>query len=124
MTLTHRLKRRLGHDTTIKLDETFEVYKYEIYHTNGETSTVRGNSHRIKEGFLDVYDYPTVGLVDIYCPPVVSPSFSCTDWDCVGHYGNIQDWDRTHVADDEWTVNYDKADGTYEVSRRPYRLEK
>lgn len=109
MTLTHRLLRRLGRDTTVELEHCEAVYEYIVTHLNGETSVQRGNEDRRDGAFLLIKDVPDVRFIRL-SGGTLSPPFSYNSWDTVRRLEGIQEYEKEKVGEDVWTATFDKAD--------------
>lgn len=57
MSLYHRLRRRLGYDTTTTVEETRPTKRYTVIHLNDEASTVEAHGYKTKGAFATFYVY-------------------------------------------------------------------
>jgi hypothetical protein len=111
MTLTHRLLRRLGRDTTKEVEFEHPVYRYEIEHLNGVYTEDYAHEHVHDEGFLLLKDVPGVTWTGDSMIGL-TPPFSYHSWDTVDTYEGIQEHSREQVGEMTWTCVVDKADGS------------
>lgn len=105
MTLTARLKRRFGYDTTITKTAEYARYKYTVTHLNGETTTQVANGREWKESSLrllepdnDTWAAATTQMRDLACKPGFTGS---RGFDIVRELEGVQEVEKEQVG---WTV--------------------
>jgi hypothetical protein len=107
MTLTHRIMRRLGYDTTAVETHTMPIYEYRIIHTNGEVSEVIGHGYNTDGAFARFYEYK-----DVYVSELMGYSVYPTDQEILRVLDSIKEIKRERVGDTLFKATIDLADGS------------
>lgn len=106
MSIYHRIKRRLGCDTTETVRHTNPVYEYRIHHTNGDTSEVIGHGYNIDGAFARFYKYTDAFLWHLH-----SYGVGASGQIEIRVLGSIKEIKQEKVGETVFEVVVDKADG-------------
>lgn len=114
MTLTARIKRWMGYDTTIKKTTEYPRYKYKITHLNGEVTEDIAYEHLWNKGSVrlispdnNTWSLATVKYRDIACKPGLG---STTGFDTVRELEGVQEIEREKIGTTVFNFTIDWAD--------------
>jgi len=117
MSLYYRLKRRLGYDTTRRLERIEPCYKYTVTHLNGETTTFVARRYKTKEGgFAKFYKYKRTGEIfqtgfGSDNKPLLIDRNAFPKKIQLKMLEGIQEIEKEHHYDNKFILEYDMADG-------------
>jgi hypothetical protein len=113
MTITHRIQRRLGYDTTVEKTAEYTLYEYKITHLNGEVSEEEA-THRKWEGsaiMLMMPDEETWARITAHQhEPAMKPFSGWRGFDIVRELEGVQEVEKEEIGTVFFDITIDLAD--------------